>query len=1148
MMAHASMHARNDSGVSVHSLVVRADPPSPTLTNPDLIVPIEPWQAESDFEGPHPLLDPEIQPSQMLSKPSLVNGQRRSGTSQQVVNNTVAFIPSTISHATHIDTYSGYEHGAPLSDIYEESEATATPTKSTIRSHSTTPPQSPTPVNEQSSILLRPSLRHKKRNSSLSTSSGGSDVGDWEDFDTAKVLSSRVAADLEQMRRNDTLEVEDVSSRRQSREEEELAALNARAERILANARKRLTNMEDNLKTARNSVLIPSKSSPHLGDHQQPVGGLYRSISAAGASKLGKRPMYPPIKTSSSLQHIRGGSDISVLNSTKRFSRTPEVRAASAMEYGSPARYSLFPDTTPSPSNRFQPSPTSSKGLNPSLPTLGEEHDSPSTISTTPDSVRAPLTRGLGILTSAGVSRDNLVATLDHSSLRQTPTPTQHVRASSSTSIRSTQSLKDQMTDLKSRIADLKSKTQAENFKRQSLQSLRSSSPYTPGPLEQYYASSPAYEETGSPINANAGIGLRLLGKDSPVSPRVMEMDGQEDYDLPPFTPAKAKLLSVEHMTPNTEAQILSSIRTDRNDPSLAQNGVSSAPIESEDDVESVVQASHYQDASNGLEDSTEDEHEVEQIAENEEEQVYLNEVLEESLREAEVEPDVPIIPGSFLPSPDGIPTVIGPEAERHEDRIDAFDYENMFLHSAMGTYTGRSLSGSDSGSEPESDGDTGSVETSRMDARTPIDESDRSAEFEPNTEDETDAMKRHEKTFASNVDHRSLPKAGPAHNQRQLYSPPLMLPQPPKPWAHIRNNSVDSVSTADTFETAAEGGEEDAGENPMLNWDPAPSSSLGYSPTSHQVYYQKHSPVHPRHGFSSPRNGGRSSAMPKQFPSPPKALYENNNINQAQYIDNQSTSGRVHTQDSSNHARQSSIATMQPYYRPGSVATVKAVSPIKSPTGIQTQQNFTGPSRTPPTPSSSNSRSLSGSAGSPVLVTVSSSPQRKVVINRSLQHPQSYILEPQLHSPPDIPLPDPPALASSAILQAQLQSPKQVNIKSPRRSTSTQKRNTPTTPPQRDFVNNTQAPGPVPNTEILMESLIKLADPNFTLAPGMMFADIDKELVLGLLRAVGSVVDGVLRAGDEKTALTLRGRLEGATSVLEGVEVRNNGERMREV
>lgn len=262
------MHTRNDSGVSVHSFVVHESPPSPTLTNPDMIVPIPPWENDSSFDeddrAPHPLLEPELPLSESASNSSL---SRASATSTEEVSVATTLLvpqrlpvrpPTSISGpATPIPTYTGYEHGAPLSDIYEESEAT--PKSAVFRSRSA----SPTPVPDQPPTPTRPQLRHKKRISELSSSSGGSDVGDWENFDSSKVLTSRVAADLAQMKRDDMLDVEEQASRRQSREEEELAALNAKAEKILANARKRLTHMEDNLKTARNSVLSPR--SPQIG-------------------------------------------------------------------------------------------------------------------------------------------------------------------------------------------------------------------------------------------------------------------------------------------------------------------------------------------------------------------------------------------------------------------------------------------------------------------------------------------------------------------------------------------------------------------------------------------------------------------------------------------------------------------------------------------------------------------------------------------------------------------------------------------------------------------------------------------------------------------------------------------------------------------
>ncbi|KAK5956482.1 hypothetical protein OHC33_001967 [Knufia fluminis] len=1201
-MAHARMHTRNDSGVSVHSLITQDSPPSPTLTNPEMIIPIEPWQREPSFDrddAPHPLLEPEVPLSQTLSN-TTNSTYRNSGTSDGSINVATAILmpmstrpparpPTTIHGATTpIPTYTGYEHGAPLSDIYEESEANATPRSTRQRT--------PSPIDEEDeergdTTPTRPTLRHKKRHSAMSTSSsGGSDVGDWENFDSSKVLSSRVAADLAQMRREDTLEVEDDvrKSRRQSREEEELAALNARAEKILENARKRLTHMEDNLKVARNSIIMPSRS-PNLGGEHQPVGGLYRSISAAGASKLGRNRQGPlAIRTSASLQHMRGVSDAGVSSATKRSSRLPDIRSASALEYGSQGRYTLFPpDTNQSPTSKVQQSPASSRGFNSPLRPLEEERGSPSTAETTPESVKAPM-KGLGILSpAAAMSKDNLAATLDRPLARETPTPTRLGRSTSSASTRSTKELKEQMTDLKTRIAELRSKAQEENLRRRSFQSLRSSSPYANASPEQSYASSPAWKDNGTPINATAGVGWRSpaspMSPTSPTSPIAPNpapqvQDHDEQRDSLPITPANVKFLDVDRMTPDTEARLLSSARTDRNTPSLARQRdvVDEADEDDVDErqaVDSVYQQSQYEDASDEIENQAEDsDEETERIAENEEEQIYLNEMLEESLRDAEVEPEVPAIPGSYLETPNGTPALIGPEAQRHEDRLDAFDYENMFLHSAMGTYTGRSLNGSDSGSDADSD-DDGSVETSRAGNRTPVDEVEGQV-VQSSTEEAEGPMAGAKSPEASL--HNTPRSTHSLNDQQQLRSPPRIEPaQPPKPWAHARSNSMDSVTTSATYETATEGeGHEDEGPNEMLSWGPAPSSSIGYSPTSYQAYRvnQNHEPpMRARYGFSSPQGGGRSTPLAARSPMPNSPLrqqhfeisYDREKAMQSpglglglvgaengQYINDNGVPERFQGRPSPTHSRQSSAASAQSQnFRPESQATIVAASPIKS---HRRQYSSIDRARSPLTASK-------GNTGSPVTVTVASSPQRKVVINKALQRPGSYTLEPQMAGPPNAPLPAPP---SSAILQAQIASPKKVDVK---RSNSAQKRTPPTpqgqyavrqqrqqgqlnTPPVlRDTATSPMGPGQIPNTEILMESLIKLADPSFTLAPGIKFEEVDKHLVLGLLGAVGGVCNSILTASvqsgspslgktqAEQLVYMLRTRLEEATTTLEG-------------
>lgn len=1138
-------------------------------------MPIPPWQREPSFDDqrPHPLLEPEDEALTQTISHSTISTARNSTESVGVA--TAVLMPSRITapppttlHAqrstTPVQLYTGYEHGAPLSDIYEESEATGTPRSTrTIRDRND---RSPSPVNTSrpgTETPTRPSLRHKKRASNLSTSSsGGSDVGDWENFDTSKVLSSRVAADLAQMKREDTLDVEsqDAASRRQSREEEELAALNARAEKILENARKRLTHMEDNLKVARNSIILPQRS-PNLGGEHQPVGGLYRSISAAGASK--QRGKILPIRTSASLQHMRGNSETGVPSTNKRLSRLEE-RSASAMEYGSPMRYSLFPDTTQTTPSKVQPSPASSRSFNsPLRPLQEEDRASPSTAETTPESAKLLSMRGLGIHAAAAVSRENL-ASMDSSTPQQTTTPTL-IRSTSSASTKSTKELKEQMTDLKSRIADLRSKAQADHLRRRSIQSVRSSSPFTNA--EQWYASSPAYKEPRSPVNASAGVGW---SPSSPTGPQasLRTYDGQAD--TLPITPAGAKFLDVDRMTPDTEGRLMSSARTDRNTPSLVRRhdveNVDQAEEVDESEVSSVKRRSE-DDA-----DGVDEDEPVEEIAENDEEQIYLNEVLEESLRAAEVEPEVPPIPGSYFESADGVPAYMNAEAERHEDRLDAFDYENMFLHSAMGTYTGKSLNGSESGSDEDSDGD--SVETSRAGARTPLDTEDLDNEADVVIEE----VKKPQSIGLGIQKHMNDDLRA-----QVLGSPSQELPEPPKPWTHARSKSNESVTTSATFETATEGYDETPSD--ILRWDPMPSSSLGYSPTSYAAYRgTQKSPAHGRHGFSSPTGGGRNTPTARSpIVSSPlrngqhfEPTYDQRKASaspgiglgviggeNAQFINDNGVPERFQGKKTPSpaHSRQSSTATVD-HMRPESQATVVAASPAKA-----NHKRLLSASRIhTASPSGSNAPQQS----SPVIVTVASSPQRKVVINRSLQQPEPYVLEPQLVTPPEGPLPPPP---SSAALQAQMASPKKIMIKNnskEARPSTSQKRTPPqpisdiSTPPSLGTTSTPQAQ-PMPNTEILMESLIKLADPSFSLAPGIRFDEVDKNLVLGLLGAVGGVCNNILTASiqsgspamgkkvAEERVATLRRRLEAAAHVLEGrdeerISVSRQGLRIKEI
>lgn len=637
-----------------------------------------------------------------------------------------------------------YEHGAPLSDIGEEETPVSSKSMISYTSTASGPP-SPTPASRT------PIPTDRQR--TLSTSSSGSDVGDWEDFDTSRIMNGRLAADVAKAEEDDA---DANPSKRNSavatNAEDEMVLLNERAERILEHARERLISMEDNLTKARHSILMSPRSSPNMNDVHQPAGGLYRSISLAGINSRKSRPLYPMVRTNS-VAHSRGGSDTTPNTALKRLSIIPE-RSASALEYGrrqeSPQQQQR-PQQDPSPSSRLvgNSPASSSRSFNSPLRTLNEADVGPGTptsSNTSPENVHP---RGLGINTLAAVSKENI-------SMVTSSPMTAVARSPSATSSRSTKEIRDQMTGLRARISDLKEKAQADGARRRSIQSARTPSPFTNAQSpEQWYASSPEYKAANGPMNTNAGVGW---------SPTRHQRD-TSDPKAPPLTPQAQMHLNVEQPTTNN-SRLVSEARTDKNTPSFHKSiplaGLTAV------DPHSVIPESHYEDAAQQLDDE-------DAVAASEEEQIYLNEVLQESLEE--IEPEVPEVPDHLLN--DGA-------AERHEDRLDAFDYENMFLHSAMGNYSG---TGTRSLTPSESDGS--SVVTTRMYQNTPSDDG----------EDDVD-----ETTVEIRDDQASTPVQESFPPSAVVGQPPLQLAAPPKPWTKaLRSNSIDSLSTEATFATAAE-------------------------------------------------------------------------------------------------------------------------------------------------------------------------------------------------------------------------------------------------------------------------------------------------------------------------------------------------------
>jgi hypothetical protein len=275
--------------------------------------------------------------------------------------------------------------------------------------------------------------------------------------------------------------------------------------------------------------------------------------------------------------------------------------------------------------------------------------------------------------------------------------------------------LRTQMDELKGRISSLRERAQEDRVKRLSNSTMRTPSPFSAA--EQWYTDGDAYKNHA--LSADAGVGW------SPnQSPNALH--ASKEFPLITSIESESKLkpkVSVPH------------------------------------DLQADYAESTYQDAEKTLDDLEEgplkaDEATRRSVGRSTRENTNI---LEDDEEENDLDGD-----DQDAESADGrseyfetVPVL----AERHEDRADAFDYENFFLHSAMGSFT-RERSGSFSSEE--------SVETTR-----PV---------SPNRP-------------ATAV---QLPQQEELHDQR---SPSL----------HHRSQSYDSISTVASFQTAIEGNDSDS-------------------------------------------------------------------------------------------------------------------------------------------------------------------------------------------------------------------------------------------------------------------------------------------------------------------------------------------------
>ena len=207
-----------------------------------------------------------------------------------------------------------------------------------------------------------------------------------------------------------------------------------------------------------------------------------------------------------------------------------------------------------------------------------------------------------------------------------------------------TGSIRMQMQDLKGRISSLKQKAQEDNMRRRSLLNLRTPNPFTCA--GSWYGAGSTYRTEDSLVAADGGVDAKC---DPPARDSLREEDSS-DESTPKATPS-------EKPTPSGAL----SGQSDHGSQKQSANGE--------------IIAGDYEQQNGFHADD------VPEYDEEDGESVDYNDCV--SVQDDDLEE------GGDSVYEDAVYEM--PVAERHEDRVDAFDYEHFFLHSAMGTYSSAS-------------------------------------------------------------------------------------------------------------------------------------------------------------------------------------------------------------------------------------------------------------------------------------------------------------------------------------------------------------------------------------------------------------------------------------------------------------------------
>ncbi|KAK1823965.1 hypothetical protein LTR12_001498 [Friedmanniomyces endolithicus] len=611
----------------------------------------------------------------------------------------------------------------------------------------------------------------------------------------------------------------DAQRRQQEEAEHKSAMLSSRAEQILANAKKRLNLMEGNLRGARDLVAPLThanlKRATSLGSsHHTSYAGRGGFDGYGAESPVRQYPVRPLTAQASSptmgrdyIGHARGLSGTEL----------PERPQTAFSKSHSMTRSGRIP--VKANDGSWTQSIRSSQSYD-SLGSNGAHRERPLHAKGSPDSNLEPLAEDEASHRDATSPRNSTGEDDRHNALRIQRPPSR------------TDDLREQMTSLKGRISTLRDRAREDSLRRQSLQNLRTPSPFSnsaASPPEYFYTQSPSY---GSPVlDTNAGIG-RVSADNSPETPQT-----------PPETWDASHAVSGSR---NAFAQQAAAQRRRSDDAASPGRAVKSGvPRKPLPEAAAPTQNQHKRTQSGTMMvQPAADRYAHHQFSRSRDipgaytEDEAETQVLPGSHADEDGGSSLPL-DDSLTPGHDHVVSDAGdeenasvyqdaidesPPVVAHEDRSDAFDYENFFLHSAMATYGNGSTGRRGSNSSAET---TTSVATARGPAAESTEDQD--FDFDPTS---------------------------------NLYPPPT--PETPerlkaieRSLVHRRTLSDDSVSTFATFATADEGrlSPFDRSRQPSaLDWPIPPSECIAPArPTSN----------------SRPPSASRPSTAIKRVPGP---------------------------------------------------------------------------------------------------------------------------------------------------------------------------------------------------------------------------------------------------------------------------------------